>query len=132
MKVSVAVQKERSFGLSVGGVYALLTLWFLWRGRTTAATATGGVAVILIVPALVRPALLCGPSGLWWRFSHLLGWVNTRVLLSALFVAVLTPVGVLMRVGGWDPLRRRQRPEGSGWVAYSTGSATPSITSECT
>jgi hypothetical protein len=33
------------------------------------------------------------------------------------FFAVMTPIGVVMRRGGWDPLGRRGgRP--SSWVAY--------------
>lgn len=110
---------HRSFGLSVGGVFALMTAWFLWRGRMTAATVTGVLAATLILPALVWPAILKHPAALWFRFSHLLGWVNTRILLSTLFIVVLTPLGVVMRVFGWDPLGRRGRPETAGWAAYS-------------
>jgi hypothetical protein len=109
----------RSFGLSVGGVFALMTALFLWRGRMTAATVTGVLATVLILPALVWPSLLRRPAVLWFRFSHLLGWVNTRILLSALFIVVFTPLGVMMRLFGWDPLGRRRRPATAGWAVYS-------------
>jgi hypothetical protein len=111
---------HRSFGFSVGGVFALITLWFLWGGRMTAATVTGVLAVALILPALVWPALLRWPAAAWFRFSHLLGWVNTRILLSTMFIVVFTPLGVIMRLFGWDPLGRRRRPATAGWAAYST------------
>ena len=74
------------------------------------------IAVALLVPAVTRPTLLRIPSRLWWRLAHAIGWVNTRVLLSACFLLLLTPIGVLMRLCGWDPLHRRVRQQGSGWV----------------
>jgi hypothetical protein len=109
----------RAFGLSVGGVFALVALWFAWGGRDTASTVAGALALALIVPALLRPSLLRRPAAAWFRLSRALGWVNTRLLLSTLFVVVLTPMGVVMRLAGWDPLSRRQRPAATGWVPYS-------------
>jgi hypothetical protein len=113
------IPSPRSFGLSVGAVLVLITLWFLWRGRIATATVTGILAAALVLPALVWPALLRRPAVLWFRFSLLLGRVNTRILLSALFIVILTPLGVVMRVFGWDPLGRRRRPATAGWAPYS-------------
>lgn len=121
-------KRERDFGLSVGTVCALLAAYGWWRGAPAPASADGGpgalapwilagVAVWLIGFALVQPSLLAIPSALWWRLAHMLGWVNSRVLLSALYFGILTPVGLLKRAGGWDPLRLK-RTRASGWVAY--------------
>lgn len=54
---------------------------------------------------------------LWWRLVRVLGWINSRVLLTALFVLLLTPIGLLWRLIGHDPLRRR-RESGGGWMPY--------------
>ncbi|MBI4354490.1 MAG: hypothetical protein HY595_04570 [Candidatus Omnitrophica bacterium] len=107
---------ERSFGLSVGTVCALLAGWSLWRGRVVIAEWWLLVASALLVPALSKPSLLRVPHALWWRLSRVLGWINARILLSLVFVAVVTPVGLLMRLRGWDPLRMGRSPQGSGWV----------------
>ena len=109
-------ERERSFGLTVGPMCAFLAGMSAWRGHTTLAAGIGLVAVGLWVLALIRPSLLRLPSALWWRLAHGLGWVNSRVLLSALFVLILTPVAVVLRCAGWDPLRIRKSPRGSGWV----------------
>ena len=76
-----------------------------------------GLAVALIVPALVCPPLLRAPNRLWGKLAHALGWVNSRVLLSALFIGIVTPLGLALRATGRDPLHRR-KPVGSGWTAY--------------
>jgi hypothetical protein len=109
-------QHERSFGISVGSVCGLLALITAWRGHPVAPWVLGSMAAWLIGFGWLRPSSLRIPSRLWWRLAHALGWVNTRVLLSVFFFLVVTPTGLVMRVCGWDPLRRRRAGRGSGWL----------------
>ena len=50
--------------------------------------------------------------------AHALGWLNSRLLLGVLFVFFLTPIGVLMRARGWDPLWLKRRAGAGGWAPY--------------
>ena len=109
---------ERSFGLSMAVVCGLLAGYGLWRGWETTAWGFTLLALGLLIPALIRPTLLRAPRDLWLHLAQLLGWVNTRVFLTAFFGLVLTPVGLVLRLGGWDPLRRQRRRDGSGWLPY--------------
>src|SRR3989338_3769883 len=109
---------ERSFGLSVGTACVLFAALSLWRGHLVVAKGLGVAALLLIVPAWLRPSLLTRPAALWARFSRVLGWVNGRVLLSAMFLLVLAPVAVLLRISGRDALRIRSRGGTSRWVPY--------------
>lgn len=108
---------ERSFGVSVGGVLCLIAVVLVWRGRLTRAEWVGGVGAVLLVLGLAGPSLLKWPSAGWWRFAKALGYVNARILLTVLFGLVLTPLGLLWRVTGKDPLTRR-RERWSGWSTY--------------
>lgn len=118
MRAGTSRGTERSFGLSLGGVCGLFTAYAGWRGHVTASWVFGGLALVLIVPALVRPALLRVPQALWWRVAHAVGWFNSRVLLTLFFLLVLTPVGVILRWLRWDPLRLTRARSASGWVPY--------------
>jgi hypothetical protein len=109
--------KERSFGISVGSVLLLVAAFLLWRGRTTAAAVTGGIGAILLLFGLTAPTWLKWPSAAWWAFAMVLGYVNARVILTIAFLILLTPMGLLWRVIGRDPLRRR-RQNFEGWSAY--------------
>lgn len=108
---------ERSFGLSVGGVLCVIALVLLWRRRVTRAEIVGGIGAFLLIFGWLRPQLLAWPSAIWWRFSKALGHVNARILLTVLFALVLTPLGILWRLTGKDPLGRR-RSRFAGWSTY--------------
>jgi hypothetical protein len=110
-------QRQRSFGLSVGGVLLLLAVLFVWRGRLLAAEVAGAVGVVLVFFGYVAPAVLKWPSAAWWRFATILGYVNARIILTVAFVLVLTPMGLIWRLIGRDPLARA-RARWPGWVPH--------------
>jgi multisubunit Na+/H+ antiporter MnhG subunit len=108
---------ERSFGISVGVVLCVIAAALWWRGRVTRADVVAAVGVVLLAAGLLYPPLLRYPSAAWWRFSRVLGHVNARVLLTILFALVLTPIGLVWRMIGQDPLGRR-RDRWRGWSPY--------------
>ena len=107
--------KERSFGISVGTVLLLIAALLAWRGRMPTAQVLGGVGAVLLVLGLTQPRLLKYPSAVWWKFAMILGYVNARVILTVAFAIVLTPLGLLWRVIGKDPLARH-RKNWHGWA----------------
>ena len=40
--------------------------------------------------------------------GHALGWINSHIILGLVFLIVLQPIALIMRVFGYDPLRRKQ------------------------
>jgi len=99
----------RSFGLLVGGIFALLGAWPLVRHADARVWALA-VAAVLVVPALVYPRVLGPVHRVWMALGHVLGWINTRLILGVAFYAVFTPVGLVLRWLGKDPMRRRVDP----------------------
>jgi hypothetical protein len=108
---------ERSFGRSVGGVLLLIAGILAWRGRIGAAEAVGAIGAVLVFLAFVRPSLLKRPRAVWMRGAMALGYVNARIILTVLFLLVLTPMGLIWRLIRRDPLARR-RQRWPGWVPH--------------
>ena len=108
---------ERSFGLSVGTVLILVAAFLVWRGRITAAAIVGGIGAVLVVLGYLQPRLLKWPSAAWWKLAMFLGYVNARLILSIAFILLLTPIGLIWRLIGRDPLVRK-RSSWTGWIAY--------------
>jgi hypothetical protein len=110
MERDATPKQLRSFGLIVGGVFSLLGVWpAVAHGLPLRAWALG-LGAILIAPALVVPAWLRWPYRAWMAVGRVLGWINSRIILSIFFYMILTPVGILFRLLGKDPMRRRYDP----------------------
>jgi len=73
-------------------------------------------AALLLLLDMMVPALFKLPAKLWFGLSLVLGTVMSKVLLSAIFFLVLTPMGLLRRLLGKDPMRMRQFKKGDGSV----------------
>jgi hypothetical protein len=64
------------------------------------------ITVVLVVWALVLPASMKHLYKVWMALGELLGWVNTRIILGVVFVALILPISIIMRLMGKDPLHR--------------------------
>ena len=90
-------------GLMVVLIFGLFFPWLLdskfpvWPWVILGVLGTMAVAV----PAALRPVYY------WWmRLALLLGRITTPLILGIAFFLVLTPMGLLMRLFGNDPMRR--------------------------
>ncbi len=106
----------RRFGLTVAGPFLLLAGVAWWRGHPTSATVLASLGVGMAGFALVLPSTLGPVERLWMGLAHVLGRVNTRVLLTVVWMLTIVPIGVIMRVFGRDPLTRTIEGGPSYWV----------------
>ena len=113
------MDKDRKFGLVVGGLLTLLGgLLYFWRGRVVAGLVLGVPGVVLLALAAAAPSLLAAPHRGWMKLAHVLGAVNGVLFLSIVFFLILTPIGLVLRLFGRDELRRRGPVPASGWEPY--------------
>jgi hypothetical protein len=97
----------RSFGLLVGGIFALIGILSYWFGRRGWHLWPLIAAAVLIVPALVAPRLLAPIHRGWMRLAEVLAWVNTRIILALAFFLMFTPIGLVRRWVAGDTLQLR-------------------------
>ncbi len=110
----------RRFGLVVGAVFAGLGAWIFYRhgGPAPGALVAGGVGVVLVVLGALAPPSLRIPYRVWMAVAFAMGFVMTRVLLTVVFFAIVTPIGWAMRLVGHDAMRRRRDPDaGTYWIS---------------
>jgi Saxitoxin biosynthesis operon protein SxtJ len=101
----------RSFGFTVVGIFALIALWPLVIRAEDLRWWAAVVAGCLLVPAAVLPQSLKWVYKGWMLLGHVLGWINTRIILGFIFYFVVTPIGIVRRWLGKDPMGRRLRPD---------------------
>ena len=101
----------RQFGLMVGGIFLLIGLWpFVWRQDPIRLWAVVPGSVLVAAGVAIPGRLRTIYKG-WMFVGHVLGWINTRIILGVLFYGIVTPMGIVMRLAGRDPMRRSFDPD---------------------
>jgi hypothetical protein len=99
----------REFGLLIGITFPVLFGWLLPSLKHHHLPSWPFlIGLPALVLALVAPRWLGWPYRGWMALGHGLGWINRHVILGAVFVRVVQPIALLMRLFGHDPLRRRR------------------------
>ena len=110
MKQSSISQKQlREFGLLIGIGFPviigwiipsisghLFRFWSLWIG------------VPLLISGILRPRLLLYPYIGWMKIGLALGWINSHIVLGLVFIIVLQPISLIMKLFGYDPLKKKK------------------------
>ena len=104
--VDEAIQgsSDRSFGVVFAVVFTIIGLWPLLDGpnvRWWSLAIAAGFAVV----SAVRPGLLAPLNRLWLKFGLLLNRIVSPLVMGFLFYVVVTPIALMMRASGKDPLR---------------------------
>ena len=115
----------RQFGLIWMGFVAFFGVLAMFKFHNPV-LARGLWVAAVVVPCIgwIFPAFMklvfVGMSYLAWP----IGFVVSHVVLAAVYYLVLTPIGLLMRLVGYDSMKRSFDPEGeSYWVARDVGGA---------
>lgn len=99
----------RKFGFLMGTVLAAISGIILWRRGlppTDAATILGATSLAFFALAAAFPQTLRPVYLVWMSIAIALGFVMTRVILTLVFLLVVTPIGLVMRALGKDPLTK--------------------------
>lgn len=107
---------DRAFGLVFAGGFLVIAVMPLFHGGALRWWSVGVAALVALV-ALVKPALLAGLNRLWTKLGILLSKVVSPIALGILFYVVITPIGLVIRLTGKDPLRLKFDPNAeSYWI----------------
>ena len=95
-----AITKEQSKDTGMAMVLLLLLASGAFKREILVTVAMIALIVDMTVPRLYRPVAV-----LWLGLSHLLGTVVSKILLTLVFFAVVTPIGLARKLLGIDSLK---------------------------
>lgn len=101
----------RNFGLVLGALFAAFFGLLPMLRHRPPAYWPWTAAAILWMAALAWPRSLAWPHRWWTRLGHALGWFNTRVILTVIFMVMVTPFGFVMWLFGRDRMKRGFDPK---------------------
>ncbi len=112
----VVDKKElRNFGLMVGSVLCVIGIWPMLRHGESLRLWAILPGALLIPAGLVAPTILGPIFKIWMKVGHVMGWINTRIILGVLYFGLITPMGVVMRLFGWDSMSRALSPNAESY-----------------
>ena len=97
----------REFGLLTGTIIGVLFgALFPWLLQRAFPIWPWVICIVLSVWALLAPSSLRPIYRAWMRFGLLLNKFMTPIIMTVLFVVVIIPTGLIMRLMKSDPMRR--------------------------
>jgi hypothetical protein len=118
-----SARELRWFGIMLA-VFLAIVGYLFWRAESArVATIIWGVgAALTLVYAAVKPARRFVYLG-WIYAAYPIGWTVSHLLLGAIYYLVVTPIGLLLRMTGRDPLERAfDRSAPTYWTPHNPGS----------
>ena len=114
MKVSIATKQLREFGFLVGFGFPILIGWILPAfGGHAFRVWTLFIGIPSLFMAILKPNLLFYPYKAWMKLGIALGWINSKIILGFIFILILQPIAFVMKLFGYDPLRKKKNVEDS-------------------
>ncbi len=106
---------RRWFGLSLGCLLVVLGILLAphgWLRNLVFATAATVTFVYYALPKTKVPIIR------GWQYTTFpLAWVIGHLLFGVVFYLILTPIGIILRLSGYDPLQiRSSKNEASQWT----------------
>ncbi|WP_421764922.1 SxtJ family membrane protein [Ekhidna sp.] len=69
---------------------------------------TIGLAILSMIPVLARQI-----NRAWMKLAQILGWINSRILLTIVYAFILVPLAMISRLFKKDPLHIKWNDERS-------------------
>ena len=106
----------RRFGMTMGIAFLVISLLILIKSKH-ALWQTNIIAALFFVLTFTMPVSLKLSYILWMRLAYILGWINTRLILSVLFYFIFTPVGLVLKLFRADLLDIKiDKSKDSYWI----------------
>ena len=100
----------RQFGLMLGAIIVVVLGFLLpwiwgWENLPNLLWIATGAGVIAW--ALIAPESMRGLYNGWMRVAMVIGNIINSIILAIVFFIVITPMGIVMRILGKDPMCRK-------------------------
>ena len=108
-KSSVSKKQLREFGLLIGIGFPIFIGWLIPAiSGHLFKTWSLWVGIPSLLLGIIKPSLLFYPYKGWMILGLTLGWINSHIILGLIFLLVLQPIAVVMKMFGYDPLRKKK------------------------
>ena len=109
------ISSNRSLGLVFFVVFLLVSIWPLF-GEQSLRIWSLVVSLIFLILGIFNSKLLTPLNLVWSRFGELLGRIIAPIVMGIIYFAIITPIGLFMRLIRKDLLRTKFLNNNSYWI----------------
>jgi hypothetical protein len=106
-KQKITKKQLRTFGVALTIFLSVIGLIHFWKGNEPTNFWFWGAAALVLLTTLSVPILINPIYRAAMFIAHILGWINTRIILGLLYYFLFTPIALVMKLIGHDPLHRK-------------------------
>ena len=109
------ISSNRSFGILFCIVFALIAAWpAMHEGQLRIWPIP--ISFVFLVLGLINSKLLSPLNLAWIKFGGLLGRIVAPIVMALIYFAIVTPIGLFMRLIGKDLLNIKFSKDKSYWI----------------
>jgi carbamoyltransferase len=111
----------RQFSLLWIAFFGLIAAYAWWYKESPAAAVSFLFVSFAGIVGWFRPEFLRPIYVVWMALAMPIGWVVSHLLLLAVYYLLITPIAFLMRLVGYDPLKRQfERSAATYWTPHES------------
>ena len=109
IKRNISKKQLRQFGLLIGFFFPIVLGWLVPQlSGHHFRIWTLFIGFPSLIAGALRPNLLIYPYKGWMALGNFLGFINSKLILGLVFILVLLPIAFLLKLCGYDPLKRKK------------------------
>ena len=107
----VTTSDLRKFGFIMGGmvvlIFGLIFPWIFDKTSENWPIWPFIVMAIFFILAIAVPEILRPVNHIWLKIGNILGFINSRIILGAMFYLMIFPIGMILKLLGKDSMQRK-------------------------
>ena len=111
----IKIGSNRSFGIVFFIVFLIVAIYpFFNQGELRLWSLI--ISIIFLFLGLLNSKVLTPLNKIWFKFGMLLGKIVSPLVMGLIFFAVVTPIGILMRITNKDLLNLKFNKKSTYWI----------------
>jgi len=101
------IKKLKQFGKGGAVFFIILGALLAMKGSTKASFFFFAFSAFLFTGGFLMPKVLYPVYIVITKVGHVIGWINTRIILLLIYYVIVTPIGVFMKILGKDNIKKK-------------------------
>lgn len=114
---------NKNFGITFFVVFILISIYVFYKTQIINYYLII-IALAFLILGLINSKILSPLNNLWFKFGILLGKIVSPIVMGVIFFAVVTPIGIIMKLLKKNLLNLNNKNQRTYWIVKKTQDST--------